>query len=421
MVNISTPDQVSDQGQTARTAQSAPDSISGPNHPLAQPTAEASLKGAFEVVAGANGPEQKPLAKLTAGDHTVELGDGRQFLVHVPVTDGTTPLPAMFVFSGSAEPQWNIKDFAPESGMSGVADEDPKHPWVVVYPLAKEHKLGVYSAQPAYGYNTKGVLIDEQDRKNAGYDDIDYVKKIVDLMPKIADVDSTHKDWGAIAFSQGGVFLNKLVATVPDLFPSIGLVGTTMQKHYKYDVKPGNAKDVAIVELLGDRITLPIRKPGHQSLKYDEQLAERFALHDINIFNFHGKKVIEQTDPLAAIHNENQSPLLQNKVYKQLLGQSGKDYTVAETYLPTPVESKKEKDFQIDYTPTNPKDNRHLAVFGLVEAQHSYPAPLYGPRTNATTKYTQFDTSRKLTAMFNDYNDRVHQSALASKPDLTTR
>jgi poly(3-hydroxybutyrate) depolymerase len=418
MVNVSAPDQVNEKGNKQGTT--PPDSLAGVNHPLAQAAADLPVKGAVEVVAGANGQsEQKPLSKLSAGDHTIQLEDGRQFLVHVPASDGSTPLPAMFVFSGSAEPEYNIKDFAPESGMSKVADEDPNHPWVVVYPLAKEHKLGVYSAQPAYGYNTKGVLIDEQDRKNAGYDDIDYVKSIVNLMPKIANVDSSHKDWAAVAFSQGGVFLNKLVSTVPDLFPSIGLVGTSMQKHYKYDIKPGNAKDVAIVELLGDRITLPIRGLRSQSLKYDEQLAERFVLHDLNIGKFHGKKIIEQTLPLAAIHNENQSPLLQNKVYTHLLGTRGKDYTVAETYLPTPAESTKQKDFEIDYRPRDPKDNRSVTVFGLVEAQHSYPAPLYGPRTNATTKYTQFDASRKLAGMFAQYNDKAKQEALATRPDAT--
>jgi hypothetical protein len=420
MVNTSTPDQVTDTANKPKAT--APESLNGANHPLAQPPADAPVKGAVEVVAGANGQsEQKPLSKLSAGDHTIQLDDGRQFLVHVPVTDGKTQLPTMFVFSGSAEPEYNIKDFAPESGMSKVADEDPSHPWVVVYPLAKLHKLGVYSAQPAYGYNAKGVLIDEQDRKNAGYSDIKYVKSIVDLMPQIANVDSSHKDWAAVAFSQGGVFLNKLVATVPDLFPSIGLVGTSMQKHYKYDVKPGNAKDVAIVELLGDRITLPMRGIRHQSLKYDEQLAERFTLHDLHIGKFRGKKVIEQTLPLAAIHNENQNPLLQNKTYTSLLGKRGKDYTVAESRLPTPVANSKQKDFEIDYRPKDPKDNRSVTVFGLVEAQHSYPAPLYGPRTNATTKYTEFDASKKLAGMFGQYNDKVKQAALATGPDVTTR
>ncbi len=404
-------DSISDVSAPNKAPAVAQTALDGVNHPLSRPAQ------AVEIVVDASGhTEQKPLARLSAGDHTIQLEGGRQFLVHVPASDGKSSLPAMFVFSGSAEPQYNIKDFAPESGMSGVADQDPKHPWVVVYPLAKEHKLGVYSKQPAFGYNTSGVLIDEQDRKHAGYDDVKYVQSIVDLMPKLADVDSTHKDWAAIAFSQGGVFLNKLVATVPNLFPSIGLVGTTMQKHYKYNVKPGNAKDVVIVELLGDRITLPMRGLRSQSLKYDEQLVERFVLHDLHVGKFRGKAVIEGTEPLAAIHNENQDPALQNKVYTHLLGKRNKDYTVSETHLPTPIGQTKEKDFEIDYTPKNASDDRRVTVFGLVEAQHSYPAPLYGPRTNNTVKYTQFDASRKLTGIFDQYNDRVSQKGLADLP-----
>ena len=442
---------MTDQPITEKPEASLPASLSGANHPLAAvgkppESSPANTSGAVELIAGPNNSvEQKPLAKLAPGDHTIQLESGRQFLVHIPKTpiapvadplnsgaasadsSASKTLPAMFVFSGSGEPQWNIKDFAPESGMSTVADEDPKHPFVVVYPLPEEHKLGVYSAQEAYGYNSTGVLIDQQDRKAAGYDDVDYVKSIAGLMPQIADVDSTHKDWGAMAFSQGGLFLNKLIATVPDLFPSVSLVGTSMQKNYKYDVQHGNAQDVQIVELLGDKITLPMRGLFSQSLKYDEQLAERFLLHDLVIGKFHGKSVIERTEPLAAIHNENQSPILENKLYTGLLGKGAssiegeKDgtkspYTVTRSDLTTPVASSK-KDFEIDYVPVDPNDNRRVIVYGLVQAQHSFPAPLYGPRTNATTKYTEFDASRRFAKMFDDYNDKVHLSqTIASVP-----
>src|ERR1700727_713768 len=112
-----------------------PDSTSNPRL--------ANEESAVEVVTSPDGTtQQKPLSKLSAGDHTIQLGDGRQFLVHVPQTESTAELPAVFVISGSAEPQYDAKDFAPESGMSGVADEDPKHPFVVVYPVAKKHDIG---------------------------------------------------------------------------------------------------------------------------------------------------------------------------------------------------------------------------------------------------------------------------------------
>jgi len=380
--------------------------------------ASAPVQGAVEVVQGSNGQVQdKPLSQLSTGDHTIQFDDGRQFLVHVPKTESTASLPAMFVFSGSAEPIYNIKDFAPESGMSGVADEDPNHPFVVVYPLMKEHKIGIYSDTPAFAFNASGSLIGDNDRIHAGYNDIDYVKSIVNLMPQITNVDSSHKDWGAVAFSQGGVFLNDVVATIPNLFPSVGLVGTAMQKGYKYDVKDGNAKNVAIVELLGDKDTLPIRGLTTQSWKYDKDYLIRFFLRDLNIGPLHGNSVIDNADPLAAIHNEEASPMLQNKLYTHSLGKQGKDYSVTTSNLATPVASDK-KDFEIDYVPKDPTDNRRVTVWGLTQAQHAYPAPLYGPRTNATTKYTEFDASRRFAQLFEQYNDKVHgaQQADLSQP-----
>ena len=98
------------------------------------------------------------------------------------------------------------------------------------------------------------------------------------------------------------------------------------------------------------------------------------------------------------------------------MGKADKDYTVTTTHLATPAESK-HKDFEKIYTPKNPDDDRRVTVFGLTIAQHSYPAPLYGPRTNATTKYTQFDASREFAKLFDQYNDKVHsRNALASQP-----
>lgn len=411
-------DRTNDQTTLGPVTPSA-DSLSGSSHPLAQP-ADARPKAAVEIVSGAGGTsEEKPLSKLSAGDHTIQLPDGRQFMVHVPKTDAgaggaASTIPAMFVFTGSGEPIWNIKDFAPETGMSGVADEDPNHPFVVVYALPKEHLLGTGSAQPAFGWNSSGTLIYKEDRLNAGYDDIDYVKSIVGLMPTLANVDPTHKDWGAVGFSQGGVFLNKVVSTIPNLFPSIDLVGTSMQKKYKYNIQPGNGQNVSIVELLGDFTTLPMRGLFTESWTYKKDNLERALLHNIKIGSFSGKKYIESDDPLAAIQNENQKPQLENKVYLGLLGHKGKDYTATTTELATPAASKK-KDFEIDYKPKNPDDDRRVTVVGLAIAQHSYPAPLYGPRTNATLKYTQFDASREFAKLFNQYNDRVHSKDRAAQ------
>ncbi len=400
-----------------------PDSLVGDNHPLALPVPPVPPQAAVEIVAGANGQdEEKPLSKLAVGDHTIQLADGRQFLVHIPKTDADNlpaTVPAMFVFTGSGEPQWNIKDFAPETGMSTVADEDAKHPFVVVYALPKKHLIGTGSAAAAFGWNSSGSLIDKADRKNGGYDDIDYVKSIVDLMPQIANVDPSHKDWGAVGFSQGGVFLNKVLATIPNLFPSADLVGTALQEGFKYAVKPGNAKNVSIVELLGDKTTLPMRGLFSESLTYKKDNWERWLLHDLKIGSFNGKNFIESRDALAAIQNEHERPQLENKVYVGALGRPGKDYTVTKSTLNTPAAGKT-KDFELDYKPKDPKDDRHVTVYGLAIAQHSYPAPLYGPRTNAQPKYTEFDASRQFAKQFDQYNDALHNKSSASTRPAAT-
>jgi hypothetical protein len=112
-------------------------------------------------------------------------------------------------------------------------------------------------------------------------------------------------------------------------------------------------------------------------------------------------------NPLAAIHNEDESPMLQNTLYTRRLGTEGKDYTVSRQDLATPVKSSK-KDFQIDYVPNDSADHRRVRVYGLIQAHHSYPAPLYGARTNAQPKYTEFDASRRFAQVFNQYNDTLH-------------
>jgi hypothetical protein len=180
------------------------------------------MDGAHEVVKDKAGNDTLiPLGKLGPGDHTIMLANNREFLMHVPPNDGTQKLPVMFMFSGSAEGQWDIKDFMPESGMNTKAD-DPKNPFIAVYPLPERHLLGTGSEETAYGWNVLdkngGVLVDKADSAKAGYDDADYVKDIAKLLPQVANVDATHKNWAATGFSQGGVFLNYLASNVPESF-----------------------------------------------------------------------------------------------------------------------------------------------------------------------------------------------------------
>ncbi len=344
-------------------------------------------------------PEGKelPLGKLSAGDHLVKMKDGREFQIHIPANVDAKSLPVMFVLAGSAQPQWDIKDFAKESGMNQLAD-DPKHSFVAVYPLPLKHYLGKYSKQQAFAWNAEGSLLNKEDQAFAGYDDMKFVKSVADLVPKIANVDESHKTWGAIAWSQGGPFLNALVSKEANLFPSIGLVGSTMSTAYKYELKPGNAHNVAVINLLGDKITLPITG----SWKYRRQSVLAEILRSVG-----RNDVVEKASPLAAINNIDQNPLLQEKFYAANLFPKGTAHAESNWKLATPAKEKT-KDYVKEYrSTTSSGDPLRLTVFNLVEAKHSYPGPLRGARTNAQEKYTQFDASAEFVKLFNAYNDNI--------------
>lgn len=367
------------------------DAFVGARHPLAPAEPDA-----VQVLPG---NQTKPIEKLPSGDHTIQFKDGREFLVHVPPGAENKTLPVMFVISGSAQPQWNIKDFATESGMSKFAD-DPQHSFIAVYPLPKKHFLGRYSKEQAWAWNAEGSLIDKKDLKFAGYDDMAYVKSIANMIPKLANVDPTHKDWGAIGWSQGGPFLNALISKEPNLFPSIGLVGSTMGYYYPYEKREGNAQNVVIVDLLNDKITMPI----HGNWEYHKRSIARGFLR-----TFGRTDIVQQSTPLGAIDNVNQDPKVQEMFYKHTHFPVWRSYSYDWYHLNTPAKSST-KDYVKEYRGSSPDGaGRALTVFSLVEAKHSYPGPIRdGARTNAQEKYLEFDASGEFVKLFNSYNDRVH-------------
>ncbi len=351
---------------------------------------------ATELIKDGNGKiKEVPLEKFLPGDHTIKLKDGREFIAHVPDNDGKTPLPVIFVFSGSAHNQYDIKDFVPESGINTYAD-DKNHKFIAVYPLPLKHLLGTGSNKPAYGWNVLdpkgGTLIDKKDSKFAGYDDLDFVKRIVDILPQVANVDANHKDWAAIGFSQGGVFLNYVAANVPNLFPTIGLVGSAIQNDYKYDIKQGNAENVAIVNLRADFKTLPFK--DSENARYRTEVFLHAVLP---------KRKFEKLNDLAAINNIKSDPGKQMRMYEDRLGAHTKDVTK----FATPAASNA-KDREILFKSKDPTNPRQLAVFDLPLADHSYPEKdPSGARTNAAPKYTEFETNKHIIDLWMNYNKRI--------------
>jgi hypothetical protein len=363
-----------------------------------QSLSRSAVQDACQVVKDAAGKGREiPLEHLGAGDHTIKLNGGRQFVVHVPDSDGSTQLPVVFMFSGSAHGQYDIKDFVAESGMNRYADS-PQNQFITVYPLPVKHLLGTGSDKAAYGWNVLdqegGVLIDKADSRQAGYDDLDFVNKIVKILPQVTNVDSTHRDWAAIGFSQGGVFVNYLACKVPNLFPTIGLVGSGMQTNYKYNLKDGNAENVVIVNLRSDGLTFPFRESRNR--KFIEEEILHFILP---------KSRFEKISDLAAINNLKLDPALQMSFYEKRLGQHSREKST----FNTPIESKK-KDTLTLFKSTDAHAPRQLAVVDLPLALHSYPEKdPSGVRTNAQAKYTEFETDQQIVNLWMRYLKTLKQ------------
>jgi hypothetical protein len=336
--------------------------------------------------------------------------------VHVPPNDGKTKMPVMFVISPSIETpskdsqgrNFDAKNFEPETGMNQYADQDK---FVTVYALPENHKLGAGSLKDAEAWNAPGAGIDNDDVKLNGYNDEDYIKSIANMMPQLANVDSSHKDWGAIAFSQGGMFLNQLSHDEPNLFPSVGLVGTTMETNHDYSTAQGNAKNVLIENLDGDQSTLPM--PGSGSLGYDlkSALVNSLNFQDPRTW-FEGKSnppdgdgltLAKMVDPLGAIDNRDQDPRLQESLYMHDLSELG-PYTQQSVNVPTPGDQSA-KNTETKYT-SNGSDGS-LEIVDLPDAQHSYPGPDHGIRVNATPQYLYFNTSQEFANLFEQYNQTV--------------
>jgi poly(3-hydroxybutyrate) depolymerase len=337
--------------------------------------------------------------KLAPGDHTIKLANDREFMMHIPANDGKA-LPVVFVISPSVNAHLGFKPeyFGPETGMSQAAD---KSKFIAVYPMPVKHLLGVYSKTQAYAWNAEGSGIDAEDRRYSGYNDVDFIKSVADLLPQVANTESTHKNWGAIAFSQGGMFLNELAHEVPGLFPTIGLVGTTMETGHDYTTANDNARNVMIVNLRADRAVLPF--PGAETGKYQ---ALKLWMNTLAAVSPRAAKVFaEQYAPLGAIDNRRQNPNLMKVRYEQNLEEEGPCQEKV-FRLDTPVKSDK-KDMETVIKPLDPENHGAVYIFDLPEAVHAYPGPDRGSRVNPDPKYTEFDTTAKFVELFDCYNEAV--------------
>ena len=437
MTNLKITSDAGDAGSTAKP-QADQSTFAGANHPLskesAQQTAKSSPKavatdvapssepstkvnpddftGAVEVVTDSSGKTKEvPLTKdkLSAGDHTIEFENGRQFVVHVPQDAGKAELPVMFVISPSVNPTGsshpNASQFETQTGMNQYADQDK---FVAVYAVPQEHLLGQNSKTPAFAWNAPGSGINNSDQKLAGYNDENYINAIVGLVPQLTNADSTHKDWGAIGFSQGGMFLNQLVHDEPNLFPTVGLVGSSMETNHDYSTAQGNAKNVMIENLHGDGITLPYPEDETFKFKAEKAFADGLNLSTPtppgDLPEGDGIKFAEQESPLGAIDNRDQNPHIMENLYEQNLKSLGSYSEQAQTLKSLPGGKKD----QLESYTSNASPNS-LNIVDLGTAPHAYPGPDHGVDVSAATPYPDFDTSAFFANLFDKYNQSEKQ------------
>lgn len=394
--------------KTAKTPSKSQASDATPSNASPSKAGPGDFSGAVEVVTDSTGKTKEvPFSKdkLTSGDHTIEFKNGRQFVIHVPPNDGKTELPVMFVISPSVNPQSgshpNAAEFETQTGMNQYADQDK---FITVYAVPEEHLLGQGSKTPAYAWNAPGTGINNSDQKLAGYNDEDYMKAIVGLVPQLTNADPTHKDWGAIGFSQGGMFLNQLVHDDPNLFPTVGLVGTTMETNHDYSTAAGNAKNVLIENLHGDGITLPF--PEDETLKFK---GEKLLVDSLNLSSYptpkgdlpegEGIKFAEKESPLGGIDNRDQNPHIMEDLYEHNLMSSGAISQQTQTLKSLPNGKKDQLE-----TFTSKTSPNSLEIVDLGTAGHSWPGPDHGVDVSAVTPYPDFNTSSFFAGIFEKYN-----------------
>ena len=162
----------------------------------------------------AAGPPPKPADGSflpTAGDHRPTINDGhsdRVFSVHVPKGyDGTSPLKVLYVMHGFLG---NMKEMERETGLNEIADQ--RH-FAVVYLQAENKGVpGTFGIWQAPGWNLDHGSVTDRD---PAYNDLDYVKKVNDVVEKTLHVQDPKTDVFFSGFSEGGIAAQYIAEQIP--------------------------------------------------------------------------------------------------------------------------------------------------------------------------------------------------------------
>ncbi len=363
-----------------------------------------SLPGAEYAGLVVNDKDGKPRVKaisepLPAGDHTIQLYSPnpnigcRQVMIHVPKTDEKAAnLPVLFALRGVGSQREEPSEIIAETAINNVADK-PGQEFIAVYPMPRKHYLSAKSMMPAYAWNADGLMLSNKDMRQAGYNDIDFMRSVVDLVPRITKGSGTHENWGALGFSHGGLLLNNLVTKFPNTFPTVGLVATSMEDSRSYKVLDGNANNVVILFNQADRAVLP------------EKTNEGGVVKMIRFFHEQGMSDAAGMYPLGPLRIDQQNPAKQRDVYLSHLRSLGGDYKTTETSVFEPGADKPLVLKRESVSQSNP--NLSVTEYHLKAAEHCWP------RDNSMDKDKRkcggVDASKIFTDSFMRYNSSLGQ------------
>lgn len=211
------------------------------NRPI---TGDAHVNQGFHIVDNGGTHNAHP---LTPGDHhftTVVDGKQRDFEIHVPKGyDGSKPYPVVYLMPGMGG---SIDQMKHETGMNNRNDA------IMVYT----------QALPKDFPNTHGLIKQNSwnlsdgslTNKVGGYDDLNYIKKVDQLVSQQVNVDK-HAQYIA-GFSEGGGAAQYVAEQMPGKFAAVASVHGT---YLEGDEKPQPHSGTSFIEIHGtDDHMLPI-------------------------------------------------------------------------------------------------------------------------------------------------------------------
>ena len=203
-----------------------------------------------ELVSGIGNALHGCVEPLTPGDHRRALvlgGQSRIYDVHIPPGyDGSTPLPLVLDFHGSA---LNQTDQAAVSGWRFLADQEDL---IIAYPLGlfgqpEAPEVDTNATTPTHGPSFNGGPLCCGQARNKQIDDVGFARAIVQGVAAEANIDRTRVY--ATGWSNGGFMSHRLACQSADLFAAVAPVAGRIGLFPTTSCKP--SRPIAVIEFAG--------------------------------------------------------------------------------------------------------------------------------------------------------------------------